>query len=71
MPQDNLEGQRAMVTGATSVSRRAVARPLARSGADVLSNGEPGEPPQIHEGYYAAFIFEPDGNNTEVVNRNR
>lgn len=35
------------------------------------SNGEPGERPQYHPGYYAAFIFDPDGNNIEVVNHHR
>jgi catechol 2,3-dioxygenase-like lactoylglutathione lyase family enzyme len=35
------------------------------------SNGEPGERPRYHPGYYAAFVFDPDGNNIEVVNHNR
>jgi catechol 2,3-dioxygenase-like lactoylglutathione lyase family enzyme len=35
------------------------------------SNGEPGERPIYHEGYYGAFLFDPDGNNVEVVNHNR
>ena len=35
------------------------------------SNGEPGERGQYHEGYYAAFVLDPDGNNIEVVNHNR
>jgi catechol 2,3-dioxygenase-like lactoylglutathione lyase family enzyme len=30
-------------------------------------NGEPGERPQYHPGYYAAFVLDPDGNNIEVV----
>jgi catechol 2,3-dioxygenase-like lactoylglutathione lyase family enzyme len=33
------------------------------------SNGEPGERPQYHPGYYAAFAFDPDGNNIEVVDQ--
>ncbi len=39
--------------------------------AGYRSNGEPGERPNYHEGYYAAFVFDPDGNNIEVVNHNR
>jgi len=34
-------------------------------------NGEPGERPQYHPGYYAAYVLDPDGNNIEVVNHNR
>lgn len=30
-------------------------------------NGEPGERPQYHRGYYAAYVLDPDGNNVEVV----
>jgi catechol 2,3-dioxygenase-like lactoylglutathione lyase family enzyme len=36
--------------------------------AGYRSNGEPGERPRYHEGYYAAFVLDPDGNNIEVVN---
>jgi catechol 2,3-dioxygenase-like lactoylglutathione lyase family enzyme len=32
------------------------------------SNGEPGERPRYHEGYYSAYVLDPDGNNIEVVN---
>jgi catechol 2,3-dioxygenase-like lactoylglutathione lyase family enzyme len=39
--------------------------------AGYRSNGEPGERPQYHDGYYAAFILDPDGNNIEVVNHHR
>jgi len=31
------------------------------------SNGEPGERPEYHPGYYAAFVLDPDGNNIESV----
>jgi catechol 2,3-dioxygenase-like lactoylglutathione lyase family enzyme len=34
-------------------------------------NGGPGERPAYHPGYYGAFVFDPDGNNIEVVNHNR
>jgi catechol 2,3-dioxygenase-like lactoylglutathione lyase family enzyme len=34
-------------------------------------NGGPGERPAYHPGYYGAFVFDPDGNNVEVVNHNR
>ncbi len=39
--------------------------------AGYRSNGEPGERPRYHEGYYAAFVLDPDGNNIEVVNHHR
>ncbi|MBV9915654.1 MAG: VOC family protein [Solirubrobacterales bacterium] len=35
------------------------------------SNGVPGERPQYHPGYYAAYVFDPDGNNVEIVNHHR
>jgi catechol 2,3-dioxygenase-like lactoylglutathione lyase family enzyme len=34
-------------------------------------NGPPGERTIYHEGYYGAFVLDPDGNNIEVVNHNR
>lgn len=37
---------------------------LAAGGED---NGAPGPRPQYHEGYYGAFVIDPDGNNIEVV----
>jgi catechol 2,3-dioxygenase-like lactoylglutathione lyase family enzyme len=40
-------------------------------GAGYADNGSPGERPQYHTGYYAAFVLDPDGNNVEVVNHNR
>jgi len=39
--------------------------------AGYRDNGGPGERPQYHPGYYGAFVFDPDGNNVEVVNHNR
>ena len=39
--------------------------------AGYRSNGEPGERPLYHPGYYAAYVLDPDGNNIEVVNRHR
>ena len=35
------------------------------------SIGEPGLRPHYSEGYYGAFVLDPDGNNIEVVNHNR
>ena len=34
-------------------------------------NGGPGERRKYHEGYYGAFVFDPDGHNIELVNHNR
>ena len=39
--------------------------------AGYRDNGAPGERSVYHEGYYAAFVLDPDGNNVEVVNHNR
>ncbi|MGO9891467.1 MAG: VOC family protein [Solirubrobacteraceae bacterium] len=39
--------------------------------AGYASNGAPGERRRYHPGYYAAFVFDPDGNNIELVNHNR
>jgi catechol 2,3-dioxygenase-like lactoylglutathione lyase family enzyme len=38
--------------------------------AGYRDNGAPGERPQYHAGYYAAFVLDPDGNNIEAVNHN-
>jgi catechol 2,3-dioxygenase-like lactoylglutathione lyase family enzyme len=50
-----------------AADREAVARfhaaGLAAGGTD---NGPPGDRP-YHPGYYAAFLFDPDGNNIEAV----
>jgi catechol 2,3-dioxygenase-like lactoylglutathione lyase family enzyme len=40
-------------------------------GAGYRDNGAPGERRVYHEGYYGAFVLDPDGNNVEVVNHNR
>lgn len=32
-------------------------------------NGPPGERPHFGEGYYAAFVLDPAGNNVEVLYR--
>lgn len=34
-------------------------------------NGPPGLRPQYHPGYYAAFVFDPDGHNLELVFHDR
>jgi len=34
-------------------------------------NGAPGERPQYHHGYYAAYVLDPDGHNVEVVDHHR
>lgn len=39
--------------------------------AGYRSNGEPGERPRYHPGYYAAYVADPDGNNIELVNHHR
>jgi catechol 2,3-dioxygenase-like lactoylglutathione lyase family enzyme len=35
--------------------------------AGYRSNGEPGERPQYHDGYYSAYVLDPDANNIEVA----
>ena len=44
---------------------------LAATTAGYRDNGEPGERPEYHKGYYGAFVLDPDGHNVEVVNHNR
>jgi catechol 2,3-dioxygenase-like lactoylglutathione lyase family enzyme len=39
--------------------------------AGYRSNGEPGQRPRYHAGYYSAFVLDPDGNNIEIVNHHR
>jgi catechol 2,3-dioxygenase-like lactoylglutathione lyase family enzyme len=41
---------------------------LAAGGRD---NGPPGLRPQYHEGYYGAYVLDPDGNNVEAVFHDR
>ena len=36
-----------------------------------IDNGAPGERPEYHAGYFAAFVLDPDGNNVELVNHHR
>ena len=43
----------------------------AATAAGYRDNGGPGERAVYHEGYYGAFVLDPDGNNVEVVNHNR
>ena len=43
----------------------------AATGAGYRDNGAPGERPVYHDGYYGAFVLDPDGNNVELVNHNR
>ena len=51
-----------------SPSRAAVAgfhAAAVRAGGE--DNGKPGLRPDYHANYYAAFVFDPDGNNLEAV----
>jgi catechol 2,3-dioxygenase-like lactoylglutathione lyase family enzyme len=43
----------------------------ALTGAGHRDNGAPGERPEYHAGYYAAYVLDPDGNNVELVSHNR
>jgi catechol 2,3-dioxygenase-like lactoylglutathione lyase family enzyme len=43
----------------------------ALTAAGYRDNGAPGERPIYHEGYYGAYVLDPDGNNVELVNHNR
>jgi catechol 2,3-dioxygenase-like lactoylglutathione lyase family enzyme len=43
----------------------------AATAAGYRDNGAPGERTVYHDGYYGAFVLDPDGNNVEVVNHNR
>jgi catechol 2,3-dioxygenase-like lactoylglutathione lyase family enzyme len=39
--------------------------------AGYRDHGAPGERPIYHEGYYGAYVLDPDGHNVELVNHNR
>ena len=65
MPTDNVH---VAFSGEDDDVRRFHADAIA---AGYRSNGEPGERPRYHDGYYAAFVLDPDANNIEVVNHNR
>jgi catechol 2,3-dioxygenase-like lactoylglutathione lyase family enzyme len=39
--------------------------------AGYRSKGAPGERPQYHAGYFAAYVLDPDGNSIELVNHHR
>jgi catechol 2,3-dioxygenase-like lactoylglutathione lyase family enzyme len=39
--------------------------------AGYRDNGGPGERPEYHDGYYAAYVLDPAGANVELVNHNR
>jgi catechol 2,3-dioxygenase-like lactoylglutathione lyase family enzyme len=39
--------------------------------AGYRDNGPPGERSEYHEGYYGAFVLDPDGNNVEAVFHDR
>jgi len=43
----------------------------AATGAGHPDAGAPGERPEYHPGYYAAYLLDPDGNVIELVNHNR
>lgn len=43
----------------------------AATAAGYRDNGEPGERPQYHPGYYGAFVLDPDGTNVESVFHSR
>ncbi len=55
--------------GAANTSVEAFHRAATRAG--YRDDGPPGERPEYHAGYYAAFVLDPDGNSVEVVNHNR
>ena len=39
--------------------------------AGYVDDGRPGPRPEYHEGYYGAFVLDPDGNNVEAVFHDR
>ena len=44
-------------------------RAMTRAG--FADNGEPGERPEYHPGYFGAFVLDPDGHNVEAVDHGR
>lgn len=40
-------------------------------GLGYRDNGGPGERRKYHDGYYGAYVFDPDGHNVELVNHSR
>jgi catechol 2,3-dioxygenase-like lactoylglutathione lyase family enzyme len=43
----------------------------ALTGAGYRDDGAPGERPVYHDGYYGAYVLDPDGNSVELVFHNR
>jgi catechol 2,3-dioxygenase-like lactoylglutathione lyase family enzyme len=67
-PQETGEGFRETHIAFTAPDRAAVRAffdAAVRAGAEVLH--EPRRWPEYHEGYYGAFVRDPDGNNIEAV----
>jgi catechol 2,3-dioxygenase-like lactoylglutathione lyase family enzyme len=56
---------------AASTNEQVDAFHQAATAAGYTDNGAPGERAAYHEGYYGAFVLDPDGHNIEVVNHNR
>ena len=54
-----------------SISPANAEKPRDMLAAGYRDNGGPGERPEYHEGYYGAFVLDPDGNNVEVVFHDR
>ena len=59
------EGVHVAFPGADHEAVRAFHRDALAAG--YRDNGGPGERPEYHEGYYGAFVLDPDGTNVEVV----
>ena len=57
-------------SGPTTTRR---SRPSTRTATALgyADHGAPGERPEYHPGYFAAFVLDPDGNNVELVNHHR
>ena len=53
----------------SSDSRCACGRAAVEAG--YRGNGAPGERPEYHAGYYAAYVLDPDGHNVEAVFHDR